>query len=255
MTTLKAVGFIVAAGFSMNAMAAEFSFDRPGEGMGTGITPVGKLAWEQSLPSARYSESNEDGEKQKTVTLSGDMLLRTGLADGLELQLGWQGPTWTKVKRAGHSVEEDGLGDVSIGIKKAIDLDDEKLSMAVLAQAIIATGNDNFTNHDDIYSLSSAVAYELSDLIETSITMQYEMQNSHWAVSAIPTIEYKLADKWTGFSELVYRKAESEDYEYALSSGVIYALNDRVQLDASIGVDLNGQDKGYQSGLGVSFLF
>lgn len=255
MTTLKAVGFIVAAGFSMNAMAAEFSFDRPGEGMGTGITPVGKLAWEQSLPSANYSESNEDGEKQKTVTLSGDMLLRTGLADGLELQLGWQGPTWTKVKRAGRSVEEDGLGDVSIGIKKAIDLDDEKLSMAVLAQATIATGNDNFTNHDDIYSLSSAVAYELSDLIETSITMQYEMQNSHWAVSAIPTIEYKIADKWTGFSELVYRKAESEDYEYALSSGVIYALNDRVQLDASIGMDLNGQDKGYQSGLGMSFLF
>jgi len=109
MTTLKAVGFIVAAGFSMNAMAAEFSFDRPGVGMGTGITPVGKLAWEQSLPSASYGESNVDGEKQKTVTLNGDMLLRTGLADGLELQLGWQGPAWTKVKRAGRSVEEDGI--------------------------------------------------------------------------------------------------------------------------------------------------
>ena len=71
----------------------------------------------------------------------------------------------------------------------------------------------------------------------------------------MPTIEYKIADKWSGFSELVYRKAESQDYEYALGSGVIYALNDRVQMDASIGVDLNGPDKSYQSGLGVSFLF
>ena len=243
------------AGFSLNTMAADFSFDRPGAGMGTGITPVGQLAWEQGLPSASYNESTVDGEKQKTVTLNGDMLFRTGLAKDLELQLGWQGPAWTQVKRAGQTVEEDGLGDVSIGLKKAIDLDDDKLTMAILAEAIIATGNDGFSNHDDIYSLSSAVAYELSDLISTSITMRYEAQNSDWAVSAVPTIEYKIADKWSGFSELVYRKAESQDYEYALGSGVIYALNDRVQMDASSGVDLNGPDKSYQSGLGVSFLF
>ncbi|NNH38266.1 transporter [Acinetobacter terrae] len=255
MSAVKIVGFIVAAGFSMNTMAAEFSFDRPGTGFGTGITPVGQLAWEQGLPSVSYNESTVEGEKQKTVTLNADMLLRTGLAKDLELQLGWQGPAWTKVKRAGQSVEEDGLGDVSIGVKKAIDLDDDKLSMAILAEAILATGNDGFSNHDDIYSLSSAVAYAASDLITTSITMRYEAQNSNWAVTAVPTIEYKIADKWSGFSELVYRKAESEDYEYSLGSGVIYALNDRVQMDASVGVDLNGKDKSYQSGLGVSFLF
>lgn len=255
MSAVKIVTLIVAAGFSMNTMAAEFSFDRPGTGFGTGITPVGQLAWEQGLPSVSYNESTVEGEKQKTVTLNADMLLRTGLAKDLELQLGWQGPAWSKVKRAGQSVEEDGLGDVSIGLKKAIDLDDDKLSMAILAEAILATGNENFSNHDDIYSLSSAVAYAASDLITTSITMRYEAQNSNWAVTAVPTIEYKIADKWSGFSELVYRKAESEDYEYSLGSGVIYALNDRVQMDASVGVDLNGQDKSYQSGLGVSFLF
>ncbi|NNH87279.1 transporter [Acinetobacter terrae] len=255
MSAVKIVGFIVAAGFSMNTMAAEFSFDRPGTGFGTGITPVGQLAWEQGLPSVSYNESTVEGEKQKTVTLNADMLLRTGLAKDLELQLGWQGPAWSKVKRAGQSVEEDGLGDVSIGVKKAIDLDDDKLSMAILAEAIFATGNENFSNHDDIYSLSSAVAYAASDLITTSITMRYEAQNSNWAVTAVPTIEYKIADKWSGFSELVYRKAESEDYEYSLGSGVIYALNNRVQMDASVGVDLNGKDKSYQSGLGISFLF
>lgn len=255
MSAVKTAGFIFGAALSMNAMAADFSFDRPGAGIGTGITPVGKLAWEQALPSTNYNETMVNGEKQKTVTLNGDMLFRTGLAKDLELQLGWQGPTWSKVKRAGQSVEEDGLGDVSIGVKKAIDLDDEKLSMAVAAEAILATGNDGFTNHDDIYSVSSAVAYDFSDLISTSITMRYEVQNSNWAVTAVPTIEYKIADKWSGFSELVYRKVESEPYQYALGSGVIYALNTRMQLDASVGVDLNGKDKSYQSGLGVSFLF
>ena len=68
MSAVKTAGFIFGAAFSMNAMAADFSFDRPGAGMGTGITPVGKLAWEQALPSANYNETMVNGEKQKTVT-------------------------------------------------------------------------------------------------------------------------------------------------------------------------------------------
>ncbi|MEK5760947.1 transporter, partial [Acinetobacter variabilis] len=79
-----------------STFAAEFSFDRPGAGMGTGITPVGNLAWEQGLPSVTYTESTVDGVKEKTVTLNQDMLFRTGLARDLELQLGWQGPAWTQ---------------------------------------------------------------------------------------------------------------------------------------------------------------
>lgn len=255
MKIFQTLSVVAVSMLASSAFAADFSFDRPGAGMGTGITPVGKLAWEQSLPSVSYQEGNVDGVKDKTLTLNGDMFLRTGLADGLELQLGWQGPVWQQYKRAGMKKETNGLGDVSIGLKKAIDLKDDRLSMALLAEAIIATGNDEFTNHDDIYSLTSAVAYEFSDLIGTSITMRYEAQNSDWAVTAIPTIDYKIAGKLSGYSEFVYRKAESQDYEYGLGTGLIYALNNRTQLDASIGVDLNGDQKSYNGGLGVSVLF
>ena len=47
----------------------------------------------------------------------------------------------------------------------------------------------------------------------------------------------------SGYSEFIYRKAESQDYEYGLGTGLVYAVNDRTQLDASIGVDLEGQTK------------
>ncbi|MFK4203744.1 transporter [Acinetobacter junii] len=255
MKKLNALTFVAASMLASTAFAAEFSFDRPGAGIGTGITPVGQLAWEQGLPTVSYQEQNIEGVKDKTLTLNGDMLLRTGLANGLELQLGWQGPVWQQHKRAGFKTETDGLGDVSIGLKKAIDLKDDRLSMAVLAEAIIATGNDEFTAHDDIYSLTSAVAYEFSDLIGTSITMRYEAQNSNWAVTAIPTIDYKIAGKLSGYSEFIYRKAESQDYQYGLGTGLVYAINDRAQLDASVGVDLDGDVRSYNGGLGVSVLF
>lgn len=255
MKKLNALTFVAASMLASTTFAAEFSFDRPGAGIGTGITPVGQLAWEQGLPTVSYQEQNIEGVKDKTLTLNGDMLLRTGLANGLELQLGWQGPVWQQHKRAGFKTETDGLGDVSIGLKKAIDLKDDRLSMAVLAEAIIATGNDEFTAHDDIYSLTSAVAYEFSDLIGTSITMRYEAQNSNWAVTAIPTIDYKIAGKLSGYSEFIYRKAESQDYQYGLGTGLVYAINDRAQLDASLGVDLDGDVRSYNGGLGVSVLF
>ncbi|EPG42556.1 MULTISPECIES: transporter [Acinetobacter] len=255
MKTFQTLSLVTASMLASTAFAADFSFDRPGSGISTGITPVGQLAWEQGLPTVSYHEGSVNGVKDKTLTLNGDMLLRTGLADGLELQLGWQGPVWQQYKRAGVTKESNGLGDVSIGLKKAIDLKDDRLSMALLAEAIIATGNDEFTAHDDIYSLTSAVAYKFSDLIGTSITMRYEAQNSNWAVTAIPTIDYKIAGKLSGYSEFVYRKAESQDYEYGLGTGLIYALNNRMQLDASIGVDLNGDQKGYNGGFGVSVLF
>ncbi|ENV51329.1 MULTISPECIES: transporter [Acinetobacter] len=255
MKKLNALTFVAASMLASTAFAAEFSFDPPGAGIGTGITPVGQLAWEQGLPTVSYQEQNIEGVKDKTLTLNGDMLLRTGLANGLELQLGWQGPVWQQHKRAGFKTETDGLGDVSIGLKKAIDLKDDRLSMAVLAEAIIATGNDEFTAHDDIYSLTSAVAYEFSDLIGTSITMRYEAQNSNWAVTAIPTIDYKIAGKLSGYSEFIYRKAESQDYQYGLGTGLVYAINDRAQLDASVGVDLDGDVRSYNGGLGVSVLF
>ena len=251
MTTLKTLGLIALAGCSAQLFAADFEFDRPGEGLSTGITPVGNVAWEQGLPTARYSKSGD----QTATTLSADMLLRTGLSDDLELRLGWAGPTWTQVKSNGQTEEDDGLGDVSIGLKKAIDLDDDKLSMALLAEAIIATGSAGFTNEEDIYSLGSVVSYQYNDLVSTALTMRYEWQDSNWAVSAIPSLGYRITDRWSGYSELIYRKAESVDNQYALGTGVMYALNDRVQLDANVGLDLDGADRSYFSGLGFSVLF
>ena len=256
MNTLKALGWVLAAGLSSQSFAAEFEFDRPGEGISASTTPVGRVAWEQGLPQLHYSESKTvDGQKVRSTTLNADVLLRTGLTDQLELQLGWIGPAWSQVKVGGQRFEDHGLGDVSVALKHAIDLDDERLSMAVMAKAQLATGENGFSNEEDIYSLGSVVSYQYADMLTTAINMRYEYEDSNWAVVAIPSIGYQLADKWSGFSEFVYRKAESQDHESRLTTGVLYAMNERVQWDASIGVDLNGDDKSYYSGLGISFLF
>ncbi|AOA59668.1 transporter [Acinetobacter larvae] len=255
MKLLQKTMLLVCCSSSMAVLANDFSFDRPGTGFGTGITPVGRLAWEQSLPSVNYQQSTLEGDRQKNLTLNGDVLLRTGLASGLELQLGWDGPAWSQTKYRGQTHEKSGNGDVSIALKKAIDLNDDKMSMAVLARAQIATGNDEFSAHDDIYTVGSSLDYKFNDLVNTGISMYYEVQNSDWSVTAVPNINYKIAGKLSGFSEFVYRKQESQAYQYSLGQGLIYSLNDRAQLDASIAVQLNGDDRDYKAGLGFAYLF
>ena len=66
MRTFQILTFALTA-VAGSTFAAEFSFDRPGSGFGTGITPVGKLAWEQGLPSATYTETTVDGVKEKQL--------------------------------------------------------------------------------------------------------------------------------------------------------------------------------------------
>lgn len=241
-------------GMSSASFAVEF--ERPGTGFSTSTIPVGKLAWEQSLGNAHYFEDqNEQGQTIKHTLVYADTLLRTGLSDDVELQLGWQGPAWSKTKIAGQSSEQDGLGDVSIAVKKSIDLDDDKLSMAVLAQAVIATGNASFSVQDDIYTLASSINYAYSEGLTTGLSMFYSVQDGQWRATAVPNLNYALNDKWAGYSELVYSKAESEDYEYGLGSGVMYQANSRLQLDAGVGVGLNGTADRYQASLGFAYAF
>jgi hypothetical protein len=256
MTTQQTFIALATCGLSSLSFAADYSFDRPGTGFATSTVPVAQLAWEQSLANGKYVEyQNQAGETVKHTEVYADVLLRTGLSDSLELQLGWQGPTWSKTKVAGQTKEDDGLGDVSIGLKKAIDLDDDKLSMALLAQAVIATGNDNFSIQDDEYSLGSAVSYQYSDDVTTAISMFYALQDGHWRVTAVPTLEYAFTPKFGGYSEFVYSKAEGQDYEYALGSGLVYQVNSRLQLDAGVGIGLNGSADQYQAALGFAYAF
>ncbi|MBF7681836.1 transporter [Acinetobacter sp. B5B] len=240
---------------SAHAFADDFSFDRPGTGFGTSITPVGHVAWEQSLPTVKYTPPSINNDLQNTVSLQGDMEFRTGLTKNTELQLGFGGPGWIKTTTQGHSVKENGLGDVSVGIKHAVDLNDERMTMALLGQIIVATGNDQFTAEDNIYALASSVQYVQNDILTTGITMRYEMQNRDFAVTAVPTLSYRLSKKWSGYSEFVFRKQESQANQTSLATGLIYAVNARMQLDASVGMGLGGDVPDYTGGLGVSFLF
>lgn len=255
MTAVK-ITVLCATGLCMHMANAEsFGFDRPGMGLGTAIVPKGHLAWEQSLPTLSYDEYRSGGIKQSTLTLQGDALARIGIGSDMELRLGWDGPVWQRHKAGNAKQEIDGTGDVQIGIKKAIQTKDDKLTWAVLAQANLANGDDEFTVDEEIYTLASAIAYQYSDDISTGITMSYDYQDGDLAWSAIPGLQYAITERLAGFSEYVYRKQESRHYESLMNTGLIWSVTDKLQFDTSVGYSFNRQNPRFNAGLGLSYLF
>jgi hypothetical protein len=255
MSGLKFCGVMLSCVVSTSVWADSISFERPGAGFSTQVLSAGQWVWEQSIVDAHFEKRYVDQQAQRQTTLYADTLLRRGLGNAWELQLGWGGPAWTRLKQAGQKDDHSGVGDVSINVKKAIDLQDEKLSMAILATAILDTGDDAFSVQEPIYQLSSSVDYIFQDDINTGITMQYAVQDGNWSVTAIPTLSYTFSPKWSGFSEAIYRKAESEKANYGLGLGAIYRVGERLQFDASVGLDLDGTDDHYYTNFGFAFAF
>lgn len=244
------------SGLAIQAVHAEsFEFDRPGAGLGTAIVPKGHVAWEQSLPSFSYDEFRRNGVSQSSLTVQGDTLVRVGVGSDVEVRLGWDGPIWQKNKLANQKSEIDGVGDVQLGIKKAITTKDENLKWAVLAQVNLANGDDEFTVEEEIYTLASALSYQFGGNIGTGITMSYDYQDGDLAWSAIPSLQYKVSNAVTGFSEYVYRKQESRHYESSMNTGLVWSASDKLQLDATVGYSFNRQNPRFSGGLGVSYLF
>ena len=240
---------------SSSAFAEAFEFDRPGQALGTGIVPKGHVAWEQGLPTVSYDESRVNGVKQSDLTLQADALLRIGVGSDTELRIGWDGPIWQRHKVANVDDDIDGVGDIQIGVKKAIDLGDDQFAWALLAQVNLATGDDEFTQDEEIYTLGSTISYKLSPSVNTGITMLYDYQDKDLSMTAIPNISYQMTDKLNGFAEYVFKKTEHQKYQSVVNTGLTYNLTDNIQLDASIGYSFNQQQPDYNGGLGVSFLF
>ncbi len=253
---LMRVAIVLAMGsITQMSQAGNFEFDRPGDGFSTSVVPKGHFALELALPDASYDERRDDGVDYSTVTVQGRILERIGVGANTELRIGWDGPIWQKQKVDMYEDEEHGKGDVVVGIKKAIDTQDDNFTWALLAQAKLSTSDDDFSIDDDIYTLGSSISYKNSDMISTGMTMYYDLQDSDMAWSAIPSIQYKLGENVTGFSEYVYRKQESKHRENSMNTGVKWAVKDRLQLDASVGYSFNRQNPRFSAGFGLSYLF
>ncbi|MDQ8697234.1 transporter [Hyphomicrobium sp. LHD-15] len=127
----------------------DFCADRPGLGTPTCIVDRGHVVIETGL--ADWTGEFDRPTRTDTVVV-GNLLVRYGLTDTLEAQIGWDGYNFQRMRdtRGGLFAERiDGAGDMTLALRQSLrNPDGSGFSVAVMPYTTAPTGSDVFSAGD-----------------------------------------------------------------------------------------------------------
>lgn len=225
-------------------------FDRPGIGFGTDTVRRGALAVELGFPSYLHDHA-DDGVH--TVGLSSDLLLRTGLAPGWELQLStspWQRQRISSPQSL-RSTRLQGAGDSHLAVKWAGPPSTDRTSWALLASAVIARGDADFSDGRQ-YALAASIDHRLAGNWSAALYASHQRGAGTHSTSWSPSLTLEVSDRLGFYLEAGFSHASNAPDETIAGAGVTWMLRRNVQLDASFDVGLDAGSPDLQAGAGVA---
>jgi len=189
----------------------------------------------------------------------GEILLRVGVADMLELRFGVNSYQWLRTKTA----SAQGLQDSTIGVKLRLLDSGGKTGLrspqiAVLVSTSLPTGSSLLSQDKLQPEMRLAVGWDLSERLALGANVFYAYTNDvlvderfHQAGATV-ALGIGLTERWGAYAEYfgaytVVRDGPREDY---VNGGVTFLVASDLQLDARIGYGLNGLDDDYFAGFG-----
>lgn len=225
------------------------TFDRPGIAFPTSTLPSGGLAWEQGLPDGSWDKA--DGVR--TTTWVADTLLRYGLSETVEVQLGVDSFGGERVHGDGAGRSQNSGGDGWVSLKWVPASNIEAFSWGVLATASLPFGKAPLGDGGNNYDIGVAAAWDLSRDGSVSLYLDgaWGDDGSGWLFS--PSYSFALSSDVGAFVEAGFGTGAQE--QRVAGGGMTWMATRRLQLDAWFlrGLDDNSPD--LQAGVGLSIYF
>jgi len=220
--------------------------DRPGIGSGTHTVEQGSLYLEGGV---QYF-----GTEFIDQYSFGQVLLRTGLSERVELQ--GQLNSYVFLDVAG--VELDGFQDIGIGLKTdLVNASDRKpLDLSVLTSLSFPTGSDDFSSNEVIPSIVLLGNYGLNDQwsLDSNLgyTFQFDDLDGQWLFTLTPATAIPGSGNlglYVGYAGF-YTSADSRHF---IEAGLTLLTAPGFQLDLNSGLELEDGDA--FSGIGAAKRF
>jgi hypothetical protein len=226
------------------------SYDRPGFGFGTSALPLGGFAIEQGLPT--WALENQNGVR--TSQFVTDSLLRAGLGNGLEFQVGSTPFNWLSQREAGVSQLSTGRGDTVVSLKVAPPPTSQIWSWGVLATVEFPDGEGNLALPEREYTLGATVAQQLSSGNSLGYFAQWQRIGNHGTYQVAGNFGHPLSKAWGIYAEAVglHQQARSSGL---LGAGFTYLPSARLQWDISFDRRFIGSGAEWMADFGVAFYF
>ena len=249
---LTALALLVAA--PAVAQQARFCPNRPDLGSGACTTEPGRVLVELSVLDAERDPSGD-------TTLIGDVLVRTGLGNSTELQIGW---TALGLARGGGD-RATGIGDIRLGLRQnLIDPTGEQFAVAVEPFVTLPVGRQPIGRDGASYGVAVPVGIPLNDSWDIGVTGQASAEpdadgrGRHLALLGIAGLGYTVTDQVGVVGELsVERDDDPGDAttELLAAGSIAWRPRDLLQIDLLVAAGLNRVSPNVRVVLGGAILF
>lgn len=238
--------------------------DRPGLGTppctidpGHVVVELGIVDWTRD----RTPEARED------ALLAGDWLVRFGLTENVEAQLGLQsyGHVRTRDRGSGVVTKTGGVGDAVVAIRANLqNPDGSNLSYAIMPFATIPLGNTPIGAGDWGMGLLLPVSYALSDNVSLALTPSVEAavdedgSGPHLAFGSVLGLGFALGETISASAEIsIARDQDPDGSATEALAGLSFGWqpDKAMQYDAGINLGLNRNSPDAQIYIGIARRF
>jgi hypothetical protein len=241
----------------------ELVTDRPDQTESTVVVPRGFFQLEGGWV---HTADDEDEVTERSDDI-GNLLLRIGIFEKVELRLGWNG--FTSRDRRAASIEErqEGLRDADIGAKiRLADQRGSRPTVAFLGALVLPIGDDELTSSRFDPSFRFAFAHDLSDrsVFAYNLGMVWESEadddgERKLLSSGIYTLVsgFAITDRVATFVELYgsIPATASGTPSNSFDGGFVWRVRPNLQLDSAAGVGLSSAAADWFVGAGLSVRF
>jgi len=232
--------------------------DRPDQTESSVVVRPGRVQLETGWT---FSREDESGERKDTEEAAGT-LVRIGLAERVELRVGWAGYISEDVDLAGAMTEADGPGDAELGAKLYLREEQGRApELALLAAVSLPTGADEFSSDELDPSFRISASHGLSERLAIGYNagLAWTSESGATLSSYLYTaaLGIGVTDRLGAFVELFGELPASAPGRPANSvdGGLTYLLRDNIQVDLAGGIGLSSAADDWFVGLGISVRF
>ena len=230
--------------------------DRPDFTEGTQTVTPGHFQLESGYT---YTRDDEAGVEIDDHTFP-ELLWRIGVVEDLELRVGWNGWSLTKIRQQGSSVNEDGATDISLGIKHRMYKQDGLVpNFGFIAELGLPTGASNKTADDVEPKLGLLWAYDVAENTAVSGNLNFagpiDNGTRYFEPSASLSLAQGLTDEVGGYIEyfgFYPNNDTAASSTHFLNGGFTYLVTENFQLDMRVGAGLNKEAEDFFAGSGLS---
>jgi Putative MetA-pathway of phenol degradation len=261
---------VAAAAFAMAAPALaeeplrKFCPDRPG--LGTPACTIDPGHFEVELGLADWTLDRQPDMRTDTI-LAGDLLVRIGLAEHTELQLGWTAFGHERVRdRIGGGVERrSGTGDLFVAVRRnLLHADGSGTTVAIMPYATLPTGGGAIGAGTWTAGVELPFGFDLSDKIALEFAPRVEAaadedgSGRHLLFGTVGGIDVDFSESLNAAAEIsAMRDDDPAGHETELLAGLSlgWMARHNLQLDAGANLGLNHDSPDFELYAGVTRRF